>query len=145
VSADFCRATNESMFCSNKAHDTILKLHRLYLQNDTSKIEGLKTQQRNEIAQLSAENTSLKKKCDKFKDMIKSLNDKNRAWEDSYKAQSDDLMSHGMEITRLNGQLEGFKRVLNSSERGSDRFMNRQLHLQTPQEGRTHMGYPETM
>ena len=43
---------------------------RLQLQNNTPKIEELKAQQRDEIAQLSAHNVSLQKKCDKFKDLI---------------------------------------------------------------------------
>ena len=110
-----------------------------------SKIEDLKVQQRDGIAQLSAHNVSLQKKCDKFKDLIRSLNEKNRAWEDSHKTQSDDLMSYGMEISRLNGEIAFLKRVLNSTEQGSGRSINRQRDLQTPQDGRTHLGYPRTM
>jgi hypothetical protein len=106
----------------------------------------LKRQQRDEIAQLSGHNVSLQKKCDKFKDLIKSLNEQNRAWEDSHKTQNNDLMSYGMEIKRLNGQIETMKRVLNSSEQVStNRPTSRQLHLETPQESRSRMGYPKTM
>jgi predicted nucleotidyltransferase len=105
----------------------------------------LKVQQRDEISQLSAHNVSLQKKCDKFKDLIRSLNEKNRAWEDSHKAQSNDLMSYGMEISRLNGKIASLKRFLNSTEQCSGRFMNRQRDLQTPQDGRTQLGYPGTM
>ena len=55
-----------------KAHDILLYCNnnRLYLQNNSPKIEELKVQQRDEIAQLSAHNVSLQKKCDKFKDLI---------------------------------------------------------------------------
>ena len=130
-----------------KAHDILLYCNnnRLYFQNNSPKIEELKVQQRDEIAQLSAHNVSLQKKCDKFKDLIRSLNEKNRAWEDSHKTQSNDLMSYGMEISRLNGKIASLKRFLNSTEQGSGRFMNRQRDLQTPQDGRTHLGYPGTM
>jgi len=125
------------MFCSNTR---LMKLYcnykRLYLQNNTPKIEELKVKQRDEIAQLSAHNVSLQKKCEKFKDMIRSLNEK---------TQSDDLMSYGMEISRLNGKIASLKRFLNSTEQGPGRFMNRQRDLQTPQDGRTHLGYLGTM
>ena len=73
------------------------------------------------------------------------MNEKNRAWEDSHKTQSDDLMSYGMEISRLNGKIESLKRFLNSTEQGSGRFMNHQQDIQTPQDGRTHLDYSGTM
>jgi hypothetical protein len=92
----------------------------------------LKVQQRDEIAQLSAHNFSLQKKCDKFKDLIRSLNEKNRAWEDSHKTQSDDLNYYETEVSRLNGEIAFLKRVLNSTEQGSGRSINRQRDLQTP-------------
>ena len=55
------------------------------------------------------------------------MNENNKAWETSYNAQTDDLMSHARESSRLNEQLTALKRVLNSSEQSGLR--TRQLHL----------------
>ncbi|KAL3806534.1 hypothetical protein ACHAXA_001753, partial [Cyclostephanos tholiformis] len=127
----------------NRIHDEKVQLEEqiLRLESNASNIEELKRQQRDEIAQLSGHNISLQKKCDKFKALLKSLNEQNRAWEDSHKTQNNDLMSYGMEIKRLNGQIESMKRVLNSSEHPK----SRQIHHQTPQEGKSRLGYPDTV
>jgi len=64
-------------------------------QANIVEVQELSGQKGHEITQLSAQNVSLQKKCNIFKDKVKLLNEKNRAWEGSYKAQSDDLVMHG--------------------------------------------------
>ena len=115
------------------------------MQSNIEEVDELNSQQGNEIAQLSAQNASMQKKCNIFKEKVKSLNEKNKAWEASYKAQDDDLLRYGMEISRLNGQNSDLKRVLLSQD-GSGRYMNNELSLQTPQSGTQHyLGRPGTM
>lgn len=80
-----------------------------------------------------------------FKDTVKSLNEVNMAWEESYNAQSDDLVAHGMEISRLNAQVSDLKQAISSSRQSSDRFVNRELTLQTPQGGRPSYLGPRSM
>merc|ERR1712194_26733 len=75
-----------------------------------------------QIVRLSAQHASMQKKCNLFKTNLKGLNEKNKAWEDSYTAQSNDLMSHGMEISRLNGRVSGLKSQL--IRQGSGRYAN---------------------
>ena len=73
---------------------------------------------------LSAQNASLQKKCNIFKDKVKLLNEKNQSWGESYNAQNEDLVQHVREISRLNNQVRDLKSVLLSSQQ-SDAFMNR--------------------
>jgi chromosome segregation ATPase len=115
------------------------------LQSNLEQIEEVNLKQAKEIEKLSAQHASLEKKSNMFKDTVKSLNEVNRAWEESYNAQSDDLVSHGMEISRLNAQVSDLKRSINSIQHTSSRFVNRQLCLQTPQGGRPSSIGPETM
>ena len=105
----------------------------------------LNGEQSQTIVKASAQKASLQRKCNIFKEKVKSLNEKNKAWEESYKAQSQDLVLHGMEISRLNGQVSELKRVMLSSEQGSDPFLNRELSLQTPQGRANYRGHPDTM
>jgi len=115
------------------------------LQANIEDVEEIRVQQRHEIAGLSAQNASMQKKCNIFKDKVKSLNGKNKAWEDSYKAQSNDLVLHGMEISRLNGRVSDLKSQL--IRQGSGRYVNRnELSAQSTPQGRTHyLGHPGTM
>jgi chromosome segregation ATPase len=116
---------NELLEQRNQMHEERVQLEEqiLSLQDKLSMI----SQHRDEIAELSAQNDSLHKKCERFKNVIKALNENNKAWETSYNAQTDDLMSHARESSRLNEQLTALKRVLNSSEQSGLR--TRQLHL----------------
>ena len=119
--------------------------NRHLLQANIEDVEEIRVQQRHEIAGLSAQHASMQKKCNIFKDKVKSLNGKNKAWEDSYKAQSNDLVLHGMEISRLNGRVSDLKSQL--IRQGSGRYVNRnELSAQSTPQGRTHyMGRPGTM
>lgn len=124
---------------------TLYVIIRHLLRNDLEKIEEVKVKQSKEIAQVSAQHASLEKKCNMFKDTVKSLNEVNRAWEESYNAQSDDLVAHGMEISRLNTLVSDLKQALSSSRQSSDRFVNRELTLQTPQGDRPSYLGPKSM
>ena len=99
-----------------------LSLNRDALQAQIEEYEEMGTQQQAEIVRLSAQHASMQKKCNLFKTNLKGLNEKNKAWEDSYTAQSNDLMSHGMEISRLNGRVSGLKSQL--IRQGSGRYAN---------------------
>merc|ERR1712032_1131694 len=79
------------------------------LQASIGEVEETKGQQNQDIVMLSAQNASLQKKCNILKEKVTQLIEKNKAWEDSYKASSDDLVLHGMEISRLNGQVSDLK------------------------------------
>jgi hypothetical protein len=105
----------------------------------------VRAQQDKEIAQLSAHCASLEKKSNMFKDTVKSLNDVNRAWEETYNAQTDDLVTHGMEISRLQAQVSGLKQAVAASQQSSNRIMNRELTAQTPQGDRQFYRVPGTM
>lgn len=76
--------------------------NRQHLQANIAESDEFRQQQNQEIVELKAQNATLQKKCDLFKEKVKSLNEKNKSWEESYKAQSNDLVLHGMEISRLN-------------------------------------------
>lgn len=67
-----------------------------------------------------------------FKDTVKSLNEVNRAWEDSYNSQSEDLVTHGMEISRLQAQVSDLKRAIVSTHQTSN-LKNRDFTVQTLQ------------
>jgi len=109
----------------NQMHEERVQLEEqiLSLQDKLSVV----SQHRDEIAGLSAQNDSLHKKCEMLKNVIKDLNENNKAWETSYNQQTDDLMFHAKESSRLNEQVTVLKRVLNSSEQSGLR--TRQLHL----------------
>merc|ERR1711957_323081 len=74
-----------------------------HLQADIKEYEKMGSQQQADITRLLAQATSMQKKCNIFKANVKGLTEKNQAWEDSYKAQSDNLVQHEREISRLNG------------------------------------------
>ena len=109
----------------NQMHEERVQLEEqiLSLQDKLSVV----SQHRDEIAELSAQNDSLHKKCEMLKNVIKALNENNKAWETSYNQQTDDLVLHAKESSRLNEQVTVLKRVLNSSEQSVLR--TRQLHL----------------
>mmetsp|Transcript_35074 Transcript_35074/g.73994 ORF Transcript_35074/g.73994 Transcript_35074/m.73994 type:complete len:1706 (-) Transcript_35074:109-5226(-) len=118
------------------------------LRSNMEEYEEIREKERHELDRLSAQNASLQKKCNIFKDKIKSLNEKNKAWEVSYKAQSDDLVFHGMEISRLNGQVSDLKARL--IRQGSGRYLVNRNELarsaqSTPQGGAHYLGNPNTM
>ena len=94
---------------------------------------------------MSAQHASLEKKSNMFKDTVKSLNEVNRAWEESYNAQSDDLVTHGMEISRLQAQVSDLKQAIAAIQQSSNRFMNRELTVQTPQGDRPFYMMPGTI
>lgn len=73
-----------------------------------------------------------------FKDTVKSLNGVNRAWEESYNAQSDDIVTHGMEISRLQAEVSGLKQAMAANQQ-------RNLTVQTPQGDRPFYMVPGTM
>ena len=119
-------------------------LHRHELQSSIEEIEEISGQQGHEITGVSAQNASLQKKCNIFKEKVRSLNEKNKAWEDSYKAQSDDLVLHGMEISRLNGKVS----ELNSQliRKGPIRYVDQAFAASaTPQTRTQYLGHPGTM
>merc|ERR1711957_1028639 len=68
-----------------------------HLQINIEEYEEMGSQQQDEITRLSAQHASMQKKCNIFKANLKGLTEKNQAWEDSYTAQSNDLVQHGME------------------------------------------------
>jgi len=110
--------------------------------------EDIRGQQSDEIAWFTAQISSLQKKCNIFKDKVKMLSGKNQAWEDSYKAQSDDLVLHGMEISRLNGEVSDLRSRLIRQGVTSGRSMNRggeMLPTQTPQSRTQYLNHPGTM
>ena len=72
-------------------------------------------QQHDDIAELSAQNASLTKKCNIFKEKMKQLNEKVKTWEESYSEQSKDLVNYGMEISRLNVLATSLKEELFST------------------------------
>lgn len=109
---------------------------RRLLQNKFDRTEELNVQQSQDIAVLSAQRSSFEKKSNRFKETVKSLNEVNRVWEESYNAQSDDLFSYGKEISRLNNEVLDLKRALASNQHGSDRVMNREMNIQTLQGSR---------
>ena len=113
---------------------------RRLLQEDVEEGELVKNEQSQKIAQGSSQIESLKTKCSILKEKVKSLIEKNKAWEDSYKAQSNDLVWHGMEISRLNGQNSELQRALLNSQSPNE------LSVHTPQQSRTqYPGHPGTM
>ena len=118
---------------------------RHLLQANIEDIEENRVQQRDKIAGHSAQNASMQKKRNIFKDKVKSLNEKNKAWEDSYNAQRNDLILHGMEISWLNGQVSDLKSQL--IMQGPGRYVNRsELSTQSTPQGRTHyLGYTGIM
>lgn len=90
---------------------------------------------------MSAQHASLEKKSNMLKNTVKSLNEVNRAWEDSYNSQSEDLVTHGMEISRLQAQVSDLKRAIVSSHQTSNHFMNHDFAVQTPQGDRSTKGH----
>ncbi|KAL7539525.1 hypothetical protein ACHAXR_009909 [Thalassiosira sp. AJA248-18] len=113
------------------------------LQANIEEVDEIRGQMSHEISGLSTQNASLQKKCNIFKEKVKSLNEKNRAWEDSYKAQSDDFVQHGMEILRLNSQVSELKSQLIVC---SGRYVNQfSASAQTPQGRTNYPGHPGTM
>lgn len=59
------------------------------------------TKQHHDINELLAQNTTLNKKCNLFKEKLKQQNSKLNDWEASYKLQSKDLVDYGRELSRL--------------------------------------------
>ena len=118
------------------------------LQSNIKEVEETRDQQRDEIAALEAQNASMQKKCNLFKDKVKSLSEKNRAWEESYKAQSNDLVLHGMEISRLNGRVSDLKSRLIRQGHGrhiAGRGERPSSAQATPQNRADYFGHPSTM
>lgn len=66
-------------------------------------LEDTRGQQSQEIAELMEDNNRLAHKCNTFKSTVKELNNKVKSWENSYRNQSDLLLSYSREISRLNG------------------------------------------
>ncbi|KAL7553869.1 hypothetical protein ACHAWF_018640 [Thalassiosira exigua] len=107
-------------------------------------IEETKDQQSKRAVELSDQVASLQKKSAIFKDKVKLLNQKNKAWEDSYNAQSDDLVKHTMEISRLNRVASELNAQL--IRQGPSRHVNRDfLAAQTPQGRTSYLNHPGTM
>ena len=101
---------------------TVFSFNSLLLQANIQEYEEKSSQQQDMMAKLSAQNASLQQKCNIFKSNVKGLNEKNQAWEDSYKAQSNDLVQHGMEISRLNGRVSDLKSQLIRVGRSTNRI-----------------------
>lgn len=90
----------------------------------------------------------MQKKCNIFKDKVKSLNEKNRAWEESHKTQSNDLVLYGMEISRLNGRVSDLKSQLIRQGHGrhiASRGEVPSSSQMTPQNRTDYLGHPSTM
>lgn len=66
-------------------------------------LEEARNEQSQEIAELTEDNNRLAHKCHTFKHATNELNNKVKAWEKSYRDQSDLLLSYSREISRLNG------------------------------------------
>ena len=73
------------------------------MQANIEELEETRGQQSQEIAELTEDNDRLAYKCQTFKTTIKELNSKVKSWENSYRDQSDLLLSYSREIARLNG------------------------------------------
>ena len=72
------------------------------LANEQMELLGdAQTKQHHDINELLAQNATLNKKCNLFKEKLKQQNLKLNDWETSYKLQSKDLVDYGRELSRL--------------------------------------------
>jgi len=98
---DYSRLATKNDDDSEDVHQ--LRQQMYELRTNLEELEDTRGQQSKEIAELKEDNNRLAHKCRTFKSTVKELNNKVKSWENSYRNQSDLLLSYSREISRLNG------------------------------------------
>eukprot|EP00956_Cyclotella_meneghiniana_P042609 scaffold248628_cov76-Cyclotella_meneghiniana.AAC.1 len=83
------------------------------------------TKQHHDINELLAQNATLSKKCNLFKEKLKQQNLKLSDWEASYKLQSKDLVDYGRELSRLTVEKNTLKAELLAVRGSSERYRSK--------------------
>lgn len=101
------------MILSNKyKHNKLFPYERNNVEQKLQAEGESNSKQHHDINDLLAQNASLTKKSNLFKEKLKQLNEKLRDWETSYRLQSKDLVDYGREISRLNTEKNTLKAEL---------------------------------
>jgi len=151
-----CKKAEESLEALHQEKDELFKKSG-QLERQLLAAEKLIEEKSNELDDNSSQISKLQSKYSKLKILITQLNDKNRSWEQSnkaqieenikreekYKAQNEDLYRYGLEISRLQGLVDSLKSELVSVRGSTERYRSRmdrinQLSVSSPN-GTTHL------